>query len=52
MRATLLVASDAQQQRELLRRDGTQHILPLNLLIDEDPEQGPKGSGRSESRAR
>ena len=47
VRAVLLAATDGANRRELLRRDGSQRIYPFNLLIDEDPAEAPKGTGRS-----
>jgi hypothetical protein len=39
VRPTLLRATVQGRHNQLLRRDGTQHLLPYNLILDSDPEE-------------
>jgi hypothetical protein len=46
VRATLLRGEIRRKRRTILRRDGTERILPFNLILDRDPV-GPLMSGRA-----
>jgi hypothetical protein len=49
VRPTLLRGANHGRARRLLRRDGTERILPYNLLMDADPTQ-LAGAGRRDER--
>jgi hypothetical protein len=46
VRAAMMRAPVRGKQRQILRRDGREAILPFNLVLDRDPF-GPQMAGRA-----